>query len=85
MVPGSEIAKIPHTPVESDVLPGYDGEKPVFVGHYWMSGSPEPLSEHVACLDYSIAGEGKGKLCAYQVNGEAKLDADSFVWVESGR
>jgi len=85
MVPASEIAKIPHTPVESDVLPGYDGEKPVFVGHYWMSGTPEPLSEHVVCLDYSIAGEGKGKLCAYQVNGEVKLDADSFVWVESSR
>lgn len=85
MVPGSEIGKIPHTPVESDLLPGYDGEKPVFVGHYWMSGTPEPLSEHVACLDFSVAGDNRGKLCAYRFNGEKKLNADRFTWVEKHR
>lgn len=61
MVPGDVIQHIPHEPVESDVLPGYDGKKPVFVGHYWMSGEPKPLSKHIACLDYSVAGGHGGK------------------------
>ena len=82
MVPASEIGKIPHTPIEADVLPGYDGSKPVFVGHYWMSGAPAPLSEHVACLDYSVAGENGGKLCAYRHQGEPTLNRNNFVWVE---
>ena len=83
MVPGSEIEKIPHEPVEADILPGYDGEKPVFVGHYWMKGEPAPLSEHVACLDYSVAGDHGGKLCAYQFGGERCLSASNFVWVHA--
>ena len=83
MVPGSEIDKIPHEPVEAHILPGYDGEKPVFVGHYWMKGEPAPLSEHVACLDYSVAGDRGGKLCAYQFGGERWLSASKFVWVHA--
>ncbi|SHK65107.1 Calcineurin-like phosphoesterase [Marinobacter antarcticus] len=27
------------------------------VGHYWMSGEPVPLSDHIACLDCSVVGE----------------------------
>lgn len=83
MVPGDVIQHIPHEPVESDVLPGYDGEKPVFVGHYWMSGEPKPLSDHIARLDYSVAGDCGGKLCAYRFNGEQLLSASKFVWVDS--
>ncbi|MBR9869511.1 MAG: metallophosphoesterase [Gammaproteobacteria bacterium] len=83
MVPGSEIEKIPHEPVDAEILPGYDGEKPVFVGHYWMKGEPAPLNEHVACLDYSVAGEQSGKLCAYQFGGERCLSASKFVWVHA--
>ena len=82
MVPGEEIEKIPHTPVEQHILPGYDGEKPVFVGHYWMSGEPAPLSDHIACLDYSVAGKHGGKLCAYRFDGESRLKRGNFVWVE---
>lgn len=55
MIAPEVIERIPHKPVSGSVLPGYDGEKPVFVGHYWMSGEPAPLNEHVACLDYSVA------------------------------
>lgn len=80
MVPGSEVEKIPHDPVEAHILPGYDGKKPVFVGHYWMKGEPAPLNEHVACLDYSVAGE-RGKLCAYRFDGEKVLTNSGFVWV----
>ncbi|UZD64634.1 metallophosphoesterase [Marinobacter sp. AN1] len=81
MVPGNVIDQIPHEPVVADVLPGYDGEKPVFVGHYWMSGEPAPLNEHVACLDYSVAGDKGGKLCAYRYGSEKELKADNFEWI----
>lgn len=83
MVPGDEIDKIPHIPVEEDVLPGYDSEKPVFVGHYWMSGEPAALSTKVACLDYSVAGGKGGKLCAYRFNQEANIEKSNFEWVEA--
>lgn len=86
MVPGEAIAQIPHEPVPKDVLPGYDGDKPLFVGHYWLTGTPEPLNRHIACLDYSIAGRDfepgeTPKLCAYRWDGESMLDAEKFVWV----
>ncbi|KAA1173951.1 metallophosphoesterase [Marinobacter salinexigens] len=84
MVPEDIIEKIPHTPVEADVLPGYDGKKPVFVGHYWLNGKPQPLNEHIACLDYSVAGKSGGKLCAYRFGGEQLLSADGFEWVCTG-
>ena len=82
MVPEDVMDSIPHEPVAASVLPGYDSEKPVFVGHYWLKGEPAPLNEHVACLDYSVAGGEGGKLCAYRYGGEKVLTADNFVWVE---
>lgn len=84
MVPGSQIEKIPHDPIEAHILPGYDGKKPVFVGHYWMKGEPAPLTDHVACLDYSVAGERGGKLCAYRFDSNPKIDPNRFVWVDRG-
>jgi hypothetical protein len=56
-------------------------EPPVFLGHYWLSGIPAPLESNVACLDYSVAKPG-GKLVAYRWNGERRLHADSFSWVD---
>jgi len=53
---------------------------PVFLGHYWMSGTPAPLAANIACVDYSVAKPG-GKLVAYQWAGEQTLSADHFVWV----
>ncbi|MCH4564777.1 metallophosphoesterase [Halomonas sp. EGI 63088] len=87
MVPAEAIEAIPHDPIPDDVLPGYEADKPLFVGHYWLTGTPEPLTPHIACLDYSIAaghiqGGGNGKLCAYRWDGETELVADKFVWVE---
>jgi len=81
MVPGSEIDKIPHDPVKAHILPGYDGEKPVFFGHYWLKGEPGPLTDHIVCLDYSVAGDSDGKLCAYRFNNDSKVDPNRFVWV----
>jgi len=68
---------LPDTPIPSSALLGYDGDKPVFFGHYWWSGTPSPLAPKVACVDYS-AGLG-GPLVAYRWEGEAVLDARGFV------
>jgi hypothetical protein len=29
-------------------------QPPVFLGHYWIEGNPEPLTADIACLDYSV-------------------------------
>ncbi|PPK50053.1 metallophosphoesterase [Marinobacter persicus] len=85
MVPGDQIHRIPHQPVASHILPGYDGEKPLFVGHYWMQGEPAPLNKHIACLDYSVAGDRDGgKLCGYRYAHERELRAEHFAWVTTG-
>ena len=56
----------------------YSDTKPVFVGHYWMTGDPRLQSKYVCCVDYS-AGKGD-KLCAYQWNGPEDLSLDNFVF-----
>jgi hypothetical protein len=67
--------------VKEEYIIGYpDDDKPVFIGHYWVSGAPNLLSNNVACLDYSVA-QG-GKLVAYRWSGEIKLQNKNFVHVE---
>jgi hypothetical protein len=58
------------------------GPKPVFFGHYWFNGTPAPLADNAACLDYSVARKG-GLLTAYRWQGEASLSNDHFVSVPS--
>lgn len=84
LVPARAIASIPHEPVPADVLPGYDGEKPLFIGHYWLRGQPAALHRHIACLDYSVAAcDGARKLCGYRWNGEREIAEEHFIWVEA--
>lgn len=52
---------------------------PVFVGHYWLQGTPKPVAPNVACLDYSAVKYGR--LVAYRYDGEKELNADKFAWV----
>lgn len=62
----------------------YGPEEPMlFVGHYWCNGTPGPLKHNLACLDYS-AVKG-GKLVAYRLDGETRLDPTHFVWVDVER
>jgi hypothetical protein len=68
---------LPDTPIPESALLGYDGDVPVFFGHYWWGGIPEPLLPKVACVDYS-AGKG-GQLVAYRWDGEAELHPGGFV------
>lgn len=54
-------------------------EPPVFCGHYWLPANKEkaPLTDNIACLDYSAAREGP--LVAYRWDGEQKLSAEKYI------
>jgi hypothetical protein len=54
---------------------------PIFVGHYWRTGTPELFTPNIACVDYS-APDPTGKLVAYHWQCEACLRADHFVAAE---
>jgi diadenosine tetraphosphatase ApaH/serine/threonine PP2A family protein phosphatase len=72
------------TEKEKKQLLTYDrSELPLFVGHYWMSGTPRPITPNIVCLDYSAVKYGK--LVAYRLDDEVKLSSDKFVWVEVER
>ena len=61
-----------------------EDERPVFFGHYWLTGIPKLIRDNVCCLDFSVAGyRGNGRLVAYRFDGEQRLDASKFVWVEA--
>lgn len=69
-------------PAESlATLPGYKDDRPVFFGHYWLSGGPCLFADRIACLDYSIANDGM--LCSYRFDGEHQLTADKFICVDA--
>ena len=64
----------------------YDNLKPVLFGHYWrVSNKPRKLTDHSACLDYSVANKdiSNGKLVAYRLDAENKLNDNNFVYVDS--
>lgn len=63
--------------IPAHVRSNHPTDKPLFFGHYWMTGSPAPLTPTAACVDYS-AGKG-GPLVAYRWDGELTLDARKFV------
>ncbi|MDR2789110.1 MAG: metallophosphoesterase [Candidatus Accumulibacter sp.] len=83
MLPDEERAKLPGHPVPSHVLIGHDGGKPVFVGHYWLTGEPILLSDKIACVDFSVANGGR--LAAYRWDGEQTLDARRLVGRHRGQ
>ncbi len=77
------IEKLPEQPVELSELKNFKfyrrNDKKVFFGHYWRKGQPSLYKDNVCCLDYSVAK--RGKLVAYQFNGENILDAKNFTYV----
>lgn len=78
------IAQRPLTERERRHILTYGPEQPpVFVGHYWMQGTPKPLKPNVVCLDYSAVKYGK--LVAYRMDGERRLLPEKFVWVNVER
>jgi len=82
MGPDSALTQMPEDEIEGDHLIDYGhSEPPVFLGHYWFEGEPTPLSDNIACVDYSVAHKA-GKLVAYRWDGERVLRKDKYVWVE---
>jgi hypothetical protein len=80
---GPETARthIPGDTISGDHLVDYAHDAPpVFLGHYWLDGDPEPLAPNIACLDYSVAKAG-GKLVAYCWDGERALSKACYVSV----
>lgn len=56
-------------------------ERPVFFGHYWLSGDPVLQSPNALCLDYSAGKDGP--LVTYELHpGETLLSTDR-VWVHA--
>lgn len=68
---------LPEIPIPEHARIGVDSGKPVFIGHYWLTGAPEVRSKKVACVDYSIAKDGK--LVAYRWDGENELSSAKLV------
>jgi hypothetical protein len=63
-----------------DFIPKYAADQPpCFVGHYWLDGEPAPLAPNIACLDYSVAKDGK--LVAYRWSGERSLLKENFTHI----
>jgi len=79
MLPPEERVEFPQTQIPPHVLIGHDGAKPIFVGHYWLTGTPALLSDKVACVDYSVAKGGK--LVAYRWDSEPFLENSKLDWV----
>ncbi|WP_263142113.1 metallophosphoesterase [Pseudomonas alcaligenes] len=78
------VAERPLSPAQKANLLLYGADEPLlFVGHYWRRGRPAPIRDNLACLDYSAVMHGK--LVAYRLDRETRLDPDKFVWVEVER
>lgn len=59
----------------------YEQAKPVFFGHYWMTGEPRLQNSVAVCVDFSVAKNGK--LVAYRWDRESALSHDGFQHVVS--
>ncbi|MEN9787848.1 MAG: hypothetical protein RLZZ299_3112 [Pseudomonadota bacterium] len=69
-------ARLPDTDVDLPSFPADDDPRPCVVGHYWLDGTPARRSARVACVDYSVAAEGR--LCAYRFSGETEIQDTHF-------
>ncbi len=77
ILPGNINVLLPDEPIQDHVCPFIPSDKPIFFGHYWLTGEPQVLSPQMACVDYS-AGKG-GPLVAYRWEGESRLSDRHFV------
>lgn len=61
----SDLSQIPPDTLAEEIDFFFDNRKPVFIGHYWLTGTPAILSQKVVCVDYSAAVD-TGFLTAYR-------------------
>ena len=79
-----EVANLPLSNAQKAALLRYGEDEPLlFVGHYWCNGTPAPLRPNLACLDYSAVR--RGKLVAFRLDQETRLEPSKFCWVEVKR
>lgn len=78
--PSSALAQIPIDALAKNIDFTLKTHKPIFVGHYWLLGEPQPLSPQVICTDYSAAMDS-GYLTCYQFDTSRPLPltAERFV------
>ncbi|WP_159084815.1 metallophosphoesterase [Dongshaea marina] len=74
LVPSGQQLQIPNTPIKASLC-GYDDTRPLFIGHYWLSGPPRLMTPYIACLDYSADNQ----LVCYRWQGESRLKPEHFV------
>lgn len=79
LMPDEIRERLPAIPLVTDSRTPYDNAKPVFFGHYWMTGKPTMQTPTAACVDYSAAKDGP--LVAYRWDGEPMLDNSNFLSV----
>ena len=79
MLPRAVCQTLPDTAIPAQARITLSQDKPVFFGHYWMTGAPSLLTLNAACVDYSAANGGP--LVAYRWDGETQLNANHFAWV----
>lgn len=70
--------QLPDDPIPLHSLVNYDNVKPLFFGHYWMTGAPRILGDKLCCVDYSAA-IGDHPLVGYRFDGEKQLEVHKFV------
>lgn len=74
-IPGDRSPKI-------DQLVIYDNEKPVFYGHYWLTGTPGLQSGNACCVDYSAGNGGNLVVYRYNLADHRYLNVSNFEWFE---
>jgi hypothetical protein len=77
---GDSYPALPEIEVDADMRSfRYEGDVPVFYGHYWRRGDPRrglECTARTACVDFS-AVKG-GDLVAYRWNGESQIRAENY-------
>ncbi|WP_372843424.1 metallophosphoesterase [Psychrobacter sp.] len=79
--PLSALAQIPQDVLAENIDFALKTQKPVFVGHYWLTGEPEPLSPQVVCTDYSAAVDS-GYLTCYQLDSQQPLPLKTSHFIQ---
>ena len=56
---------------------------PTLFGHYWREGEPTIETPLASCIDYSVASDKGGYLCAYKFcEGDTELHQDQLFYVK---
>lgn len=78
----NEVEGLDHDPLPPEHRSGSwyrEHYRPVFFGHYWLTGTPRLQRSNVCCLDYSIGK--REKLVAYRFEGENELSEEKLEWI----